>query len=46
MTAMDLTLEDRKRLNGKVSAILSKGAYTYEELHQEIRDLAARSGKG
>jgi PAS domain S-box-containing protein len=39
ITSMDLTSEDRRRLNGKVSAILSKSAYTREELLREIRDL-------
>jgi PAS domain S-box-containing protein len=45
ITAMDLSSEDRARLNGKVNAILTKGAYTREELLEEIRDLAWQSAQ-
>jgi CheY-like chemotaxis protein len=41
ITAMDLTPEDRLRLNGYVTQILQKGAYSREELLQEVRDLVA-----
>ena len=37
LTAKDLTDEDRRRLNGHVEAILQKGAYTREELLDEVR---------
>jgi CheY-like chemotaxis protein len=39
VTAMDLTLEDRLKLNGCVSRILQKGAYSREELLGEVREL-------
>ncbi len=42
LTAQDLTALDKARLNGDVEAILSKGAYTIDELLREIRDLAVR----
>lgn len=41
ITAMDLTPEDRLRLNGYVTQILQKGAYSCEALLQEVRDLVA-----
>jgi PAS domain S-box-containing protein len=47
VTAMDLTPEDRQRLNGYVEQILQKGAYSHEELLHEIQLLIAacvRSG--
>jgi signal transduction histidine kinase/DNA-binding response OmpR family regulator len=40
VTAMDLTPDDRRRLNGYVEQILQKGAYS-RELLREIRDLVA-----
>jgi hypothetical protein len=36
---MDLTLEDRQRLNGYVSQVLQKGSRTREEILREVRDL-------
>jgi PAS domain S-box-containing protein len=39
ITAMDLTLSDRLRLNGYVEQILQKEAYNRDELLQEVRDL-------
>jgi CheY-like chemotaxis protein len=41
VTAKDLTEEDRLRLNGYVNKILQKGAYSREELLNEVRDLVA-----
>jgi CheY-like chemotaxis protein len=41
ITAMDLTQEDRSRLNGYVTQILQKGSYGRDELLQEVRDLVA-----
>lgn len=37
ITAKDITLEDRLRLNGCVQQIMQKGAYTRDQLLQEIR---------
>jgi len=48
VTALDLTPEDRQRLNGYVEQILQKGAYSREELLHEIHHLVAaciRSGR-
>ncbi|HZQ10235.1 MAG TPA: GAF domain-containing protein [Anaerolineae bacterium] len=39
VTAKDLTPEDRMRLNGYVEKILQKGAFTREQLAQQVRDL-------
>ncbi len=39
VTAKDLTVEDRARLNGGVQRILQKGAYQRDVLLQEIRKL-------
>jgi|GEM_PF-303391 len=39
VTAMDLTPEDRQRLNGSVTQILQKGAYSRDELLEEVRQL-------
>jgi CheY-like chemotaxis protein len=39
ITAMDLTPEDRQRLNGSVTQILQKGAYSRDELLEEVRQL-------
>jgi CheY-like chemotaxis protein len=42
ITAMDLTDEDRRRLNGEVERIIQKGAYDRDELLREVgRVLAA-----
>jgi PAS domain S-box-containing protein len=41
VTAMDLTPDDRRRLNGYVEQILHKGVYSRERLLREIRDLVA-----
>jgi PAS domain S-box-containing protein len=41
VTAMDLTHDDRRRLNGYVEQILHKGVYSRELLLREIRDLVA-----
>jgi CheY-like chemotaxis protein len=39
VTAMDLTPEERKRLNGSVQHILQKGSYSRDELLQEVYQL-------
>ncbi|HSR15462.1 MAG TPA: response regulator, partial [Gemmatimonadales bacterium] len=39
ITAKDLTAEDRRALNGDVQAVFQKGAFSREQLLQEIRDL-------
>jgi hypothetical protein len=39
ITAMDLSPEDRKQLNGQVQQILKKGAYEREQLLAEVRRL-------
>jgi CheY-like chemotaxis protein len=41
VTAMDLTKEDRQRLNGYVEQILLKGAYSRDELLREVSELVA-----
>lgn len=41
VTATDLSLEDRLRLNGYVERILQKGAYSREELLQAVGELVA-----
>jgi CheY-like chemotaxis protein len=43
VTAKDLTLEDRLRLNGYVEKIVEKGAYNRETLLREVRDLVVSS---
>jgi CheY-like chemotaxis protein len=48
LTAKDLTDEDRRRLEGGVSAVLRKTETSGEELLQELRALvvkAARQGE-
>ena len=40
-TAKDLTGEDRKLLSGDVEAILEKGAYTRDQLLEQVRDLVS-----
>jgi hypothetical protein len=37
ITAKDITEEDRARLNGKVKTVLHKGAYSREDLLQEVK---------
>jgi CheY-like chemotaxis protein len=41
VTAKDLTLDDRMRLNGQVRLILQKGSYSREELLRETTALVA-----
>jgi CheY-like chemotaxis protein len=41
VTAKDLTVEDRLRLNGYVERIIQKGAYSRDQLLGEVRDLVA-----
>ena len=41
VTAKELTVEDRQRLNGYVERVLEKGAYSRETLLGEVRDLVA-----
>ncbi len=43
VTAMELTQEDRQRLNGQVARILQKGASSSDELLNEVRDLVVAS---
>lgn len=43
ITAMDLSLDDRRRLEGYVKSVLQKGAYSRDELLQEVRELVAAS---
>jgi PAS domain S-box-containing protein len=43
VTAMDLTAEDRARLNGHVEKIVQKGAYERDQLLAEVRALIAAS---
>lgn len=42
LTALDVTPEDRLRLNGYVENILQKGAYSVEELLMQIRNLMSK----
>ena len=39
VTAKDLTLEDRRRLNGHVEKIMQQGAYRREDLLKNVREL-------
>jgi len=39
ITAMDLTPDDRQRLNGSIQRIVQKGAFSREDLLKQIRDL-------
>jgi PAS domain S-box-containing protein len=43
VTAMNLTEKERQKLNGSVTQILQKGAYSREELLIQVRDLVASS---
>jgi CheY-like chemotaxis protein len=46
ITAKDVSIEDRLRLNGHVEKILQKGAYSREQLLAEVRQMVAlRVGK-
>jgi CheY-like chemotaxis protein len=45
VTAMDLSPEDRERLNGQVEKILQKGAYTRDRLLNEVCSLVMTSIK-
>jgi CheY-like chemotaxis protein len=42
LTAKDLTEEDRRKLNGQVERVLSKGAFGPEELLSEVRRLVRK----
>ncbi len=37
LTSMDITAEERARLNGNVESVMQKGAYTRDELLEEVR---------
>ena len=41
VTAKDLTEEDRRQLAGGVEHIVEKGAFTQDEMLQQVRDLVA-----
>ena len=41
VTAQDLTPEEQARLDGRVEAVLKKGAYPRDSLLGELRDLVA-----
>jgi CheY-like chemotaxis protein len=43
LTAMDLTEEDRRRLNGEVERVMQKGAYDRDELLREVGRVLAAS---
>ncbi|MBE7472532.1 MAG: hypothetical protein DPW09_07115 [Anaerolineae bacterium] len=43
VTAMNLSELERQQLNGSVTQILQKGAYSREELLKQVRDLVATS---
>jgi CheY-like chemotaxis protein len=43
VTAMDLTDEERRRLNGKVERVIQKGAYSRDDLLAEVRQLVQTS---
>ncbi|MFV1987121.1 MAG: response regulator [Gemmatimonadota bacterium] len=46
ITAKELTVEDRRRLNGGVEHVVEKGAYAVDDLLAEVRDLVAtRAGQ-
>ncbi|MDH5235923.1 MAG: hypothetical protein OEW77_13295, partial [Gemmatimonadota bacterium] len=44
VTAKDLSREERARLNGHVSEVLTKGAYSQLDLVRDIRLLMRRKG--
>ncbi len=39
LTAMDLTEEDRRRLNGRVQSVVSKSGLSQDEVLRQVRDL-------
>jgi len=43
VTALDLTAEDRRRLNGGVEEILSKNAFVPKELMARVADLLGKA---
>ncbi len=43
ITAMDLTAEERQRLNGSVQQIFQKGAYDRDDLLRQVRTLVGQS---
>ena len=43
VSAMDLSNEDRARLNGQVERVVQKGSYTFQELATQIRQLTEQS---
>jgi CheY-like chemotaxis protein/anti-sigma regulatory factor (Ser/Thr protein kinase) len=45
VTAMDLTEEDRRQLASGVEHIIDKGAFTQEDMLQQIRDLAIKKSE-
>ena len=46
LTAMELSEQDRRRLNGGVERIVEKGAYGREQLLAEVRELVAAHSAG
>jgi CheY-like chemotaxis protein len=44
VTAKDLTEDDRRRLNGGVEQVVSKGALAPEALAEHVRELVATRG--
>ena len=46
LTAMELTEQDRRRLNGGVERIVEKGTYGREQLLAEVRELVAAHSAG
>jgi hypothetical protein len=42
ITAKDISLDDLRRLNGQIAAIINKGPRQREELLREVRDLLQR----
>jgi CheY-like chemotaxis protein len=42
VTAMNLTPEERLRLDGYIEQVVTKGAYTPEQLMQQIRQAVVR----
>jgi len=46
VSAKDLTEEDRRRLSGDADSILQKGAYTRQELREQVRGMLAHCSTG
>ena len=46
ITAKELTLEDRQRLNADVARIIQKGMYTRDELLNQVRDMVRAATAG